>query len=114
MSQQPLSQSVPPKARRAANNNYQKLSKTLYEKLTKLSLEYDTHIYFLAYRNGRFNGFVSTEETGQPWSPPDRDTLVSTSLSRLPIANTSEETLYPPPGLSRQAIVGASRISSIS
>ncbi|KAF2685710.1 hypothetical protein K458DRAFT_336376 [Lentithecium fluviatile CBS 122367] len=70
------------KSRRAANNNYQKLSKTLYEKLAKLCLDYDTQVYFLAYRNGRFNGFVSTDATGQPWSPPDQDTL---------------EKLYPPP-----------------
>ncbi|CAG5189918.1 uncharacterized protein ALTATR162_LOCUS12112 [Alternaria atra] len=46
------------KARRAANNNYSKLTQTLYAKLTKLCLEYNNHIYFLAYRNGRFNGFV--------------------------------------------------------
>ena len=65
------------KARRAANNNYQKLSKTLYEKLTKLCLEYDTQIYLLAYRNGQFNGFVSMDKDGQPWSPPGRETLVS-------------------------------------
>ncbi|KAK7177657.1 hypothetical protein PSPO01_16296 [Paraphaeosphaeria sporulosa] len=44
-------------SRRAANNNYQKLSKTLCEKLAKLCLDYDTQVYFLAYRNGRFNGF---------------------------------------------------------
>ncbi|KAF2191301.1 hypothetical protein K469DRAFT_368277 [Zopfia rhizophila CBS 207.26] len=48
------------------------LSKSPYEKLTKLCLEYDTHIYLLAYRNGRFHGFVSTDETGQPRSPPGR------------------------------------------
>jgi hypothetical protein len=68
------------KARRAANNNYLKLSKTLYEKLAKLCLEYDTKIYFLAYRNGRFNGFVSTDEVGQPWSPPSQEALVSSPL----------------------------------
>lgn len=68
------------KARRAANNNYQKLSKTLYEKLTKLCQEYDTDIYFLAHRNGRFNGFVSRDGTGQPWLPPGQDTLVSPLL----------------------------------
>jgi hypothetical protein len=71
------------KARRAANNNYQKLSKTLYEKLTKLCQEYNTDIYFLAHRNGRFNGFISADKTGQPWSPPGQDTLVSPSTSRI-------------------------------
>jgi hypothetical protein len=76
-SQQPLQLLARAKARRAANNNYQKLSKTLYEKLTKLCREYDTDIYFLAHRNGRFNGFVSIDNTGQPWLPPDQDTLVS-------------------------------------
>ena len=60
---QPLARA---KARRAANNNYQKLSKTLYEKLAKLCQEYDTDVYFLAHRNGRFNGFVSKNKTGQP------------------------------------------------
>jgi hypothetical protein len=76
-SQQQLQPLARAKARRAANNNYQKLSKTLYEKLTKLCREYDTDIYFLAHRNGRFNGFVSIDKTGQPWLPPDQDTLVS-------------------------------------
>jgi len=47
------------KARRAANNNYSKRTQTLYAKLTKQCLEHNTHIYFLAYRNGQFNGFVS-------------------------------------------------------
>ncbi|KAF9730043.1 hypothetical protein PMIN01_12023 [Paraphaeosphaeria minitans] len=61
-------QSVPPRARRAANNNYQKPS----ERLSKLCREYDVHIYFLACRNDRFNGFVFTKETGQPSSPSDR------------------------------------------
>jgi hypothetical protein len=101
------------KARRAANNNYSKLTQTLYGKLTKLCTEYNAHIYFVAYRNGRFNGFVS-EEKGQPWSPPDRDTLVSTSHSLLSIANASKETLYPPPiikspGHCRRAQRGSSR-----
>lgn len=64
------------KARRAANNNYLKLCKTLHEKLAKLCFEYDTQIYLLAYRNGRFKGFVSTDEKGQPWSPPNEETLV--------------------------------------
>jgi hypothetical protein len=71
------------KQRRAANNNYQKLSKTLYEKLTKLSQEYDADIYFLAHRNGRFNGFISADKTGQRWSPPGQDALVSPSTSRV-------------------------------
>ncbi|KAK7180567.1 hypothetical protein PSPO01_13446 [Paraphaeosphaeria sporulosa] len=62
-------------SRRAANNNYQKLSKTLCEKLAKLCLDYDTQVYFLAYRNGRFTGFVSTDTAGQPWMPPDQETL---------------------------------------
>ncbi|KAF9728485.1 hypothetical protein PMIN06_012684 [Paraphaeosphaeria minitans] len=70
------------KARRAANNNYLRLSKTLYKKLAKLCQEYDTHVYFLAYRNGRFNGFVLIDKTGQRWSPPGQETL---------------DKLYPPP-----------------
>ena len=74
-SQQQLQPLARAKARRAANNNYQKLSKTLYEKLTKMCRKHDTDIYFLAYRNGRFNGFVSKNKTGQPWLPPDQDTL---------------------------------------
>lgn len=67
------------KARRAANNNYLKQTNTLYEKLARLCIEYDANIYFLAYRNGRFNGFASTDETGQPWSPPGREALVRPS-----------------------------------
>ncbi|KAF1964041.1 hypothetical protein BU23DRAFT_634622 [Bimuria novae-zelandiae CBS 107.79] len=64
------------RSRRAANNNYLKLSKTLYEKLAKLCVDYDTEVYFLAYRNGRFNGFVSTDKAGQPWMPPDQEALI--------------------------------------
>ncbi|KAK7177648.1 hypothetical protein PSPO01_16300 [Paraphaeosphaeria sporulosa] len=64
-------QSVPPRARRA-EPQFQKLSKILYERLSKLCREYDVHIYFLACRNGRFNGLVFTKETGQPSSPSDR------------------------------------------
>ncbi|PVH90285.1 hypothetical protein DM02DRAFT_621097 [Periconia macrospinosa] len=64
------------RSRRAANNNFQKLTKTLHQKLTKLCLEYDTQVYFLAYRNGRFSGFVSANEAGQPWLPPGQETLV--------------------------------------
>jgi hypothetical protein len=86
------------KSRRAANNNYQKLSKTLYEKLAKLCLEYDTHVYFLAYRNGRMNGFVSTDETGQSWSPPSQETLVSPSpFTTYQELTPVKDKLYPPP-----------------
>lgn len=87
------------KARRAASNNYHKLTKTLYEKLTKLCQEYDTDIYFLAYRNGRFNGFVSADKTGQPWSPPGRDTLVSPPRLERTKTELSEDKLYPPPSI---------------
>lgn len=60
----------------------QKLSKTLCEKLAKLCLDYDTKVYFLAYRNGRFNGFVSTDKAGQPWTPPDQEALVGSSFDQ--------------------------------
>jgi hypothetical protein len=65
------------KARRAANNNYNKLLKTLHKKLAKLQQEYDTRLYLIAQRNGRTNEFASADATGQPWSPPDRKALVS-------------------------------------
>ncbi|KAK7177987.1 hypothetical protein PSPO01_15963 [Paraphaeosphaeria sporulosa] len=68
---------IPVSSRRAANNNYQKLSKTLSKKLAKLCLDYDTQVYFLAYRNDRFTGFISTDTAGQPWTPPDQEALVS-------------------------------------
>ncbi|OAL57288.1 hypothetical protein IQ07DRAFT_627147 [Pyrenochaeta sp. DS3sAY3a] len=46
--------------------------------------KYDTQIYLLAYRNGQFNGFVSTDKDGQPWSPPGRETLrAATTAARL-------------------------------
>jgi hypothetical protein len=64
------------KARRAANNNYQKLSKTLCKKLAKLCREYDVDIYFLAHRNGRFLGFTSADDASQPWLPPSAEALV--------------------------------------
>ena len=70
-------------ARRTANNNYGKLLETLDRKLSKLCLEYNTHIYFLAYRNGRFRGFVSTDETGESWSPPSQEALASFPLEFL-------------------------------
>jgi hypothetical protein len=64
------------KKRRAADNNYSRLSKTLCKKLLKLCRDYDADIYFLAFRNGRYRGFVTTDENGQPWSPPDQKSLV--------------------------------------
>jgi hypothetical protein len=86
------------KERRAANNNYGKLLETLNQKLTKLCLEYNTDIYFIAYRNGRFQGFTSIDEAGQPWLPPSPEALVSPS----PFTTYQEVTpikgkLYPPP-----------------
>jgi hypothetical protein len=68
------------KERRAADNNYSRLSKTLCKKLLKLFRDYDADIYFLAYRNGRYRGFVTTDENGQPWSPPDQNSLVRIPL----------------------------------
>jgi hypothetical protein len=64
------------KARRAANNRYQKLSKTLSKKLAKMSQHYDTKVYYIAYRNGRFHGFASADETGRLWSPPSQSSLL--------------------------------------
>ncbi|KAF9728413.1 hypothetical protein PMIN01_13546 [Paraphaeosphaeria minitans] len=42
MSSQRSSRTSVSRSRRAANNNYQKLSKTLCEKLANLCLDYDT------------------------------------------------------------------------
>jgi hypothetical protein len=76
------------KKRRVANNNYSKLLKTLGKKLSKLCDYYDAKIYFLAYRNGRYHSFVSTDEKGHPWSAPDKTALVSLSSSlSLPLAS---------------------------
>jgi hypothetical protein len=68
------------RARRAANNNYQRLIKTLVEKLEKLHRVYDTKVYLIAERNGRVRECVSTDRTGRPWLRPDQKALVS----RLP------------------------------
>jgi hypothetical protein len=68
------------KERRAANNNYSRLCKTLRRKLEKLCSVYDADIYFMAYRNGRYNGFMTTDDRGQSWSPPDKESLVSRFL----------------------------------
>ncbi|PSN58833.1 hypothetical protein BS50DRAFT_580422 [Corynespora cassiicola Philippines] len=72
------------KARRAANNSYQKLTKTLFRKLAKISQDYDTKVYYLAYRNGRFHVFASVDDEGRPWSPPSQRAL---------------DRLYPPPAM---------------
>jgi hypothetical protein len=64
------------KARRAANNNYQKLLKTLYTKLEKLHTVYSADIYFIARRNGRINECASADATGRPWSPQNGTALV--------------------------------------
>jgi len=69
------------KARRAANNNYQRLMKTLHAKLRKLSDIYSAEIYFVARRGGRIVECASPDATGRrPWSPPNRADLVSISL----------------------------------
>jgi hypothetical protein len=81
MSVPPLSRlTIRRKERRAANNNYSKLCKTLRRKLEKLCSVYDAEIYFVAYRNGRYNGFMTTDDRGQSWSPPDNESLVSRLL----------------------------------
>jgi hypothetical protein len=64
------------KARRAANNRYQKLSKTLSKKLAKMSQHCEAKVYYIAYRNGRFHGFASADEAGRLWSPPSQSSLV--------------------------------------
>jgi hypothetical protein len=71
------------KKRRTANNNYHKLLVTLYKKLSKLTREYHTDIYFIAHRNGRFNGFTSEDPSGQAWSPPTQSALVSNLVHLL-------------------------------
>jgi hypothetical protein len=78
------------KARRAANNNYNKLLKTLYTKLEKLHTVYDTKIYLIAQRNGRTNEFASADATGQPWSPPGRKALVSNIHLSLKTTNARQ------------------------
>jgi hypothetical protein len=78
------------KARRAANNNYNKLLKTLHKKLAKLEQKYGTRVYLIAQRNGRTNEFASADATGQPWSPPDRKALVSTLHLSLETINTRQ------------------------
>lgn len=69
------------KARRAANNNYRRLMKTLESKLWKLIHVYKAEIHLVARHNGRIVECASADATGRrPWSPPDRAALVSTSL----------------------------------
>ncbi|KAF2818058.1 hypothetical protein CC86DRAFT_183005 [Ophiobolus disseminans] len=65
------------RARRAANNNYQRLMKTLVRKLEKLYSVYDTKVYLIVERNGRMRECVSVDCTGKPWLRPDQQTLVS-------------------------------------
>jgi hypothetical protein len=65
------------KARRAANNNYQRLIKTLVGKLEKLHSVYNTRVYLIAERNGRVRECVSVDRTGRPWLRPDQQALVS-------------------------------------
>lgn len=65
------------RTRRAANNNYQRLIKTLIGKLEKLHRVYDTKVYLIAERNGRIRECVSTDRAGRPWLRPDQKALVS-------------------------------------
>lgn len=67
-------------ARRAANNNYHRLIKTLVGKLEKLHRLYDTKVYFIAERNGKVRECVSTDRTGRPWLRPDQKSLVGDTL----------------------------------
>jgi hypothetical protein len=80
-SQQQVQKLARAKARRTANNNYQRMIKTLYSKLRKLGEVYNADIYFVARRNGRIVECASEDATGRrPWSPPDRAALVSASF----------------------------------
>lgn len=73
----PCLQQTQARLRRAANNNYSKLTKTLQTKLDKLASRYDAEVYCLVRRHGRIVEFVSRDDEGKPWSPPDQNALVS-------------------------------------
>lgn len=71
------------KARRAENNNYQRVLKTLLAKLARLDKVYNTKVYLLVERNGRICQCASATPAGQAWLPPDQQTLVSPESASL-------------------------------
>ncbi|KAF2184250.1 hypothetical protein K469DRAFT_580117 [Zopfia rhizophila CBS 207.26] len=83
------------RTKRVENENYRKRLETLGSKSSELCRDYKAEVYFVAYRNGRFYTFTSTDE---PSWPPGPDTLVSLFPFTLyrdvtPIKGK----LYPPP-----------------
>jgi hypothetical protein len=66
------------KARRADGNTSLRLCKTIYRKLENLCQKCNAKVYCVVQRNGRYSGFVSLDETGRPWSPPNQEALVRT------------------------------------
>lgn len=85
------------RARRAANNNCNKQLKTLYAKLGKIHRVYNAEIYLIVRRNGRTIECLSADATGRPWSPPDRNALVSAWRVSLTATNSIKDRQYPPP-----------------
>ncbi|KAF2182672.1 hypothetical protein K469DRAFT_752116 [Zopfia rhizophila CBS 207.26] len=72
------------KAKRTANNNFQKRMKTLGGKFSELWQEYDAEIYFLAHRNGRFYTYSSIDKPSWPPSPETLDRLYPPPIKKSP------------------------------
>jgi hypothetical protein len=60
------------KLKRAANENVRKRLETLDNKFQELWEDYNTEIWFIARRNGRFRTYTTTDE-----QPPSLEALVS-------------------------------------
>ncbi|KAF2844291.1 hypothetical protein T440DRAFT_473522 [Plenodomus tracheiphilus IPT5] len=60
---------------KAQTDNYNKLCRTLERKFKKLCEEYNTKLHYLSYRNGRYRGYNSLDDSGQPWTPPTQREL---------------------------------------
>ncbi|KAF2843899.1 hypothetical protein T440DRAFT_484567 [Plenodomus tracheiphilus IPT5] len=77
-------------------------AKAQTDNYNKLCEEYNTKLHYLSYRNGRYRGYNSLDESGQPWTPPTQRELVGLLfLSRCSQQYTDfQDDMYPAPKIS--------------
>ncbi|KAF2180787.1 hypothetical protein K469DRAFT_753143 [Zopfia rhizophila CBS 207.26] len=71
-------------SKRAANENFRKRVETLGGKFTELWQDYEADVYFLAYRNGRFHTYSSTDNALWPLSLETLSKLYPPPIKKSP------------------------------
>ncbi|KAF2192054.1 hypothetical protein K469DRAFT_696103 [Zopfia rhizophila CBS 207.26] len=84
MSSGQLQTLVQSRSKRATNENFRKRVETLGSKFTELWQDYGADVYFVAYRNGRFHTYSSTDNALWPPSPETLSKLYPPPIKKSP------------------------------